>query len=269
MAMATHTLLRMLLPLTLAAVASVAEAAQLALVPVQDNSLLEDYPVHSNGAGPYIFSGATAGGSPRRALLKFDVSQLPGDAVVTAVTLAFVAERNAPSAQNSLIGLHRLLASWGEGTSSTTGGQGTQATANDATWFHRFHGTATPWNTPGGDFQGNASSAVLVSSTGTYVVPSSALLVADVESWLRSPASNHGWIMIGNESDTAARRIHSRESFSTGSRPLLTITYEPGGAGDAPLPPWAWLLLAAALLAAMHRAQWRYGRRPASGRTSS
>ena len=52
-------------------------------------------------------------------------------------------------------------------------------------------------------------------------------MVADVQSWLDNPASNFGWLVLGDETDhrTTAKRFDTRESASP---PMLTIQYIPG-----------------------------------------
>jgi serine protease len=48
-------------------------------------------------------------------------------------------------------------------------------------------------------------------------------MVADVQSWLDNPATNFGWLVLGDESTgTTAKRFDSRESTSP---PVLTIEY--------------------------------------------
>ena len=48
-------------------------------------------------------------------------------------------------------------------------------------------------------------------------------MVADVQSWLDNPATNFGWLVLGDESTSAtAKRFDTRESTSS---PVLTIEY--------------------------------------------
>ena len=109
--------------------------------------------------------------------------------------------------------LHKLLADWGEGTSHAPMGEGdgAPATPNDATWRHRFFDTIF-WTTQGGDFSATVSASQSVGGVGQYTW-SSAQMVADVQSWLDNPASNFGWLVLGDETDhrhgEAVR--HSRE----------------------------------------------------------
>src|SRR4051812_2316308 len=113
-----------------------------AITPSADNSLFQDNTTGSDGAGTTLFAGVTAGhtrtASPRRALMKFDIAaNVPAGAHIDSVTLQLHDIRNANTGQTLAFGIYPLSASWGEGTSQSTG-RGAQASANDATWADRF-----------------------------------------------------------------------------------------------------------------------------------
>lgn len=184
----------------------------------------------SNGVGTYIFVGRTDNALVRRAVLGFDIaaSGIPAGSTITAVSLRLNMSRTRDQQNPRNHGLHRLLASWGEGTSDATNqeGAGAPATTNDATWRHRFY-SATLWSTAGGSYNATASATTSVAGTGPYTW-SGAGLVADVQAWLNTPANNFGWILIGNETiNKTARRFDSRENGTVANRPQLTITYTP------------------------------------------
>lgn len=51
-------------------------------------------------------------------------------------------------------------------------------------------------------------------------------MIADVQAWLDNPASNFGWLVLGDETGIAtAKRFDTRESASP---PVLTIAYIAG-----------------------------------------
>jgi hypothetical protein len=51
-------------------------------------------------------------------------------------------------------------------------------------------------------------------------------MVADAQSWLDNPASNFGWLVLGDETAIAtAKRFDTRESAGP---PMLTIQFTPG-----------------------------------------
>ncbi len=241
---------------TLLGLATAAAADVVVLTPVKDTTLIEENPTYSNGSGSNLFIGAIASGANRRALLKFDVAAaVPAGADITAATVRFDINRaGIGSGTADSASLHKLVADWGEGASATSGGGGTQATPEDATWTYRFYGNPgagiprLPWLVAGADFAALPSASITVGSLNTYEFSNTAQLVADVEAWLATPASNHGWILIGPENgDQTARRIDSRESASIASRPTLTVTFTPAPPADAeiPLPLWSLGLLAA------------------------
>ncbi len=199
--------------------------------PARDNTMYEDDD-YSNGKGEYIFSGKNAGlaGTPqsRRALLYFAVADsLPAGATIDSVQLTLhVSKTIAPAKTHTL---HALLADWGEGNSDATLGEGTGdfAQPGDVTWRHRFFDTIT-WATPGGDFVAGAAASQSVVSIGFYTWKSAGM-AANVQSWLDSPATNFGWILIGNEATmTTAKRFDSRENPTAANRPRLTIYYTTG-----------------------------------------
>src|SRR4029450_6227331 len=179
----------------------VASANPPTLRAIRDATLIESPTgALANGAGPYFFAGRTgqASGSMRRGVLAFDVAaHVPPGVTVTAVRLTLhMSQSNAGPAPTSL---HRALAAWGEGSSSAPGGSGAPAAPGDATWIHTFYDQSF-WTSPGGDFLAAPSASELVGGEGWYTWDSTPELVADVQSWLDDPASNHGWILVGEES---------------------------------------------------------------------
>lgn len=193
------------------------------LTPSQDNTLFESPTgTLSSGAGPFLFAGRTNQGLTQRALFAFDLSALPPGARIDSARLTL--SMNQTSAGDQTMTLHRVTAAWGEGTSSAMGGQGAPATAGDATWLHRFFDTDL-WATPGGDFEATPSASAVVGAAGTYTWTADPM-AADVQAWLDDPATNFGWILLGNETaNQTSKRFDSREAALESARPLLTVTY--------------------------------------------
>lgn len=224
--------------------APAAHAEVVTLAPAKDNTLYESATGSiSNGAGDHFFVGRTdviSSGSIRRGLIAFNVaSAIPAGAVITRVDLTLNMSRTISGLQP--VSLHRLLADWGEGTSNAFGqeGGGTTATNGDATWIHRFFNTTNRWTGPGaaGDFAITPSTTVQVGAIGSYIFLSTSRMVADVQGWLDNPATNFGWILIGNESALAtAKRFDSRTNLISSARPRLTVEFTTGlvGAGSVP-----------------------------------
>jgi len=204
---------------------ALASANIINIMPSKDNTLYEFDPAegdHSNGAGFHFFAGENGQGEVRRGVLAFDVAgAIPVGSRITAVTLGMNMSMTPAGAVT--IELHKLLADWGEGTSHAPMGEGdgAPATPNDATWRHRFFDSVF-WTTQGGDFSATVSASQSVGGTGQYTW-SSAQMVTDVQSWLNNPASNFGWLVLGDETAIAtAKRFDTRESASP---PILTIEF--------------------------------------------
>jgi hypothetical protein len=193
----------------------------------RDTTLIEDPDgARSNGAGPMFFVGRTnqATGSLRRGLVRFGVtSALPQGAVVESVMLHLTALRGNPGA--SPVRLSRVLADWGEGASSSTGGQGALSEPGDATWIHTFYDTEF-WKRTGGQFVDGASATFVVDGPGEYLVTAGPRMLADVRLWAAAPSRNFGWILIGDESrPQSVQPFASRESSDPAAVPVLEIVY--------------------------------------------
>jgi hypothetical protein len=212
--------------------------AQLANInPIKDNTLYQYVPAdgdRSNALGIHFFTGETADGELRRGVLAFDIAgNVPAGSTILGVTLSMNMSRT-PFDTARIVELHTLLADWGEGTSDANNeeGMGAPATTNDATWRHRFFDTIF-WTTEGGDFSTTVSASQSVGPVGVYTW-SAVQMVADVQSWLDNPATNFGWLVLGDESAIAtAKRFDTRESASP---PVLTIIYRPAGPRPTPTP---------------------------------
>jgi len=236
--MKTKTLLALTLLVALGCtMAGSLSAGILNIMPSKDNTLYEYDPMvgdTSNALGNHFFVGNTSEPEIRRGVLAFDIAgSIPPGSTIVAVTLSMNMSRTIDATART-VELHKLLADWGEGTSMAPGeeGDGAPATTGDATWRHRFFDTIF-WTTEGGDFSATVSASQSVGGVGQYMW-SSAQMVADVQSWLDNPASNFGWLVLGDEStSTTARRFDTRESASP---PMLTIEYAAPRARPTPRP---------------------------------
>jgi len=192
----------------------------------RDNTLYESVTGNlSNGAGQGMFVGRTNQGFLRRAVVHFDIAgNIPAGAIINSVTLQLqLTQTNVPT---QTIDLHRLSADWGEGTSNAIGGggQGAPAATNDATWIHRFFNSVF-WTAAGGDFAPFVSASQTTGGLGAYTW-SSAQLAADVQDMLSSPLGNFGWILIGDEVNSAsADRFATRENSTAAFRPRLLVDF--------------------------------------------
>lgn len=203
------------------------------LTPSQDNTIFSDDVAlarnYSDARG-YLYAGRTGtafGPYVRRALVAFDVpGRVPSGSVVQSASLQLNLVKSGSSASGKSIELHPLTENWGEGTSENEIGQGygAPATPYDATWLYRFFNTST-WTTPGGSFSASASATAVVGNPGLVTWNSTAQLVADVQGWVDAPASNAGWLLLGNEAvNNTACQFDSKQSGSI--RPKLTVTFD-------------------------------------------
>jgi hypothetical protein len=193
----------------------------------RDATLIEDPDGGlANGAGPVFFVGRTnqRQNSVRRGLIHFDVAgAVPERAVVESARLILFLSPSNPNP--TAIGLHRLLAEWGEGPSVASGGGGDFSAVGDTTWIHTFFDDEF-WTRPGGHFVARASSVQEVAASDFYIWEGTRKMIADVRFWLLAPQRNFGWILISDETTAQnAKSFASREDPDPAFRPVLEVTY--------------------------------------------
>ena len=213
----------LLLLLLLAGCAAAARTAVLTVA--ADNTLCEDAGgALSNALSDDVFVGRTRVGLRHRGLLHFDLAPLPARARVLGARLELQLLRAPPDDDNVTITVHRVARAWGSNASRTDRGTCAAATRGDATWLHTFYPDAH-WAAPGGDYAANASAAATVGFRLQRYGWESAALAADVQAWLRAPAANYGWLLLGDETaNETAKEFASRE-VSLNMAPMLTVTY--------------------------------------------
>lgn len=209
--------------------------ASIDLYAVADTTLIQLEPTNNMGAQPHINAGTTLNGNTNRALFRFSIAgQIPAgskirSATVTLVVVGFPVDEPA----ESNFQLHKLLKPWGEGAKFNTNniGRGVPATADEATWVHRFAETTNTWAIPGGasslDYAAIPSGEQFVYGPNVYYFNSTSNLVEDVQAWLDRPEENFGWLLKTQDETvhTTARRFGSRENAF--NEPTLTIDYLP------------------------------------------
>ncbi len=200
-------------------------------VPAADCTLFENDPGNNLGRAT-LAAGSLAGQAQAhraRALLRFDLSEIPANAVVTNVRVVLWVTKSPSGAVGSVFGLHRVASDWEEGTRSGT--RGGVALAGESTWNSRGPG---PWAAPGGlagtDYAATSSGSVSVGGNGPYGFGATAGLLADVQHWVAHPAQNFGWILISESEGVAktARRFGHREG-ALAQAPSLVVEYSLGG----------------------------------------
>jgi hypothetical protein len=204
----------------------------------KDNTLYENVAGSvSNGSGSSFFVGKNAGGVIRRGLVAFNVvSHIPPGSKINGVLLTLHMSRTTSGPET--VSLHRVDNDWGEGSSFAPGGGGGGgvATFGDATWLHTFYNTDL-WTASGGDFDPFSSATADVNEVGFYTWGSTARMVGDVQAWIDNPASDFGWILVGNEfpADRTSKRFDARENLTWSFRPTLTIHFTPAIGCTEPL----------------------------------
>ena len=250
---------RCCLPLLLLCAGHVA-ADTLTLEPSADSTLYQpasQTPEVADSQGPNLFLGRIVGGLRRRVLLRFDLTTLPAGATIDDARLELTVSQTISGAVS--VAAHRVTTDWQEGSAETAPplpvGQGAPPGANDPTWTLSAF-PATPWTNAGGDFAAVASGAFTLDGAADYLVPLPAGMLADLVAWQGTPASNLGWILVSDETQSppTAKRIGSAENTTAATRPRLVIEYTPL-APPQPLVPAVpvpsaspWLLLGLALL---------------------
>ena len=195
------------------------------VLPASKDNTLYSEGTKSNGVGSYLFVGRTelTTNGVRRALVQFDVSSIPANATITGVQLKLTGSKQSANG----IKVHRVTASWSEGTSNASGEEGGGATAsiNSSTWAFSNYNTVA-WQNLGGDYTTTPSASANVSS-GTVSTWSGASMLQDVQDWVSGKASNFGWLLIGDETTNgSAVRLNARENSS--GKPSLEVTYSVG-----------------------------------------
>jgi hypothetical protein len=215
---------------------------------------VKDATIFNNQAGNDVRGNYGAGGSEliqvgyaggstiySRALVQFDLSTLPANAVIESVRLELTVGGTSGAA-TPVIRVHKLSQGWTEGITTETNNckynttcnvQGTAiTTSNDVTWNEvSYSGTsANPWTTLGGHFAATVSAASNDANASSLSYISSGLKT-DVLSWIATPSSNYGWLLKTDLiTSTAMGRFLSREgaaaSGNTASAPRLVITYK-------------------------------------------
>jgi spore coat protein A len=238
--------LRSLVTIAITAVGATAARADIVdIAASKDNTLIEKNDGSlSNGAGKFFFAGNTGQGNEdntRRAVIAFDIgAAIPPGSTINSVTLQPVMSRGDDNG-NRTIGLHVVSQDWGEGASNASGGEGAgdSAESGDATWLYTFYDEDDPpsspaWASAGGDFAGSPSDTELIGNEGFYTWGSTAAMVQDVQGWLDNPATNYGWLLLGDESTSeTAKRFNTRENTDQQERPKLTVDFTPGGTTGA------------------------------------
>lgn len=210
-----------------------APATTVILNPVADTFIVSSAPDNNVGGDTGFTAGLDGAAGVRRGLFRFDVSSIPpGSTVTSAVLTLTVIKVPGAGGVSSTFDLARLLADWGEGNKiSSFPNVGAAATAGEATWNSRLHGTAA-WSFPGAlaDAEPPPSASTFVSGLGTYTWSSPAV-VSNVQAWVDDPAQNRGWL-LKSQNEATARTVREFGTRESASPAVLTVGYETAPASN-------------------------------------
>jgi hypothetical protein len=202
-----------------------ASADTIDLVAIHDATIFSESLAGANGQG-HLFAGRNLAGDLRRALLRFDLGGIPAGSLITGATLTMQCTNARPGSWP--MRLHRVTTAWTEGPAVGTGmggGKPGSISALDVTWVYASFliSSQSFWTTQGGDFD-TTSATTTVGGIGSYQWSSDGM-VDEIQLWVDTPASNFGWILIGDEANLeTARRFDSGEDATP---PTLTVDFTP------------------------------------------
>lgn len=196
--------------------------AVVTLTPNADTGLRDAAPDSNSGIASDYIVGRLGVGEVHRALLRFDLSLLPTNAIIQQVQLGLADVSRQGAQAPAIFGLHRVLRPWAEGTNFGFG-----IASGEVSWRSARHGLEA-WEEGGASGASDSRpepSAVTGSGGSALDFTSTPGLVADVQQWLVNPGSNHGWLLYNDAESTprSARRLASREHSS--SPPRLIVHY--------------------------------------------
>ncbi len=141
--------------------------------------------------------------NPINTLIRFDLSPIPSNTLITCAALQLYQTSAANSGQN--INLYRLTAPWLE---------------TQATWNERQ--TGSPWTTPGGDIN-PASEASFTPDTANHQINMTSL----AQFWLANPGLNNGLLLQAQDTGNNAVLSYASRENGLNPPPRLAIEYIP------------------------------------------
>jgi uncharacterized repeat protein (TIGR01451 family) len=144
----------------------------------------------------------------KRSLLRFDLSSLPSDAIVSSATLSLYVKGASGGALT--INAHRVTQPWNEA---------------QVTWKARDKAAGQLWTTQGGDYDAAVAASTVVDDTKN--VWRSWSIGSLVAGWLSSPATNYGLILEAASSN-AEKVFKSSDDGTTSQRPKLEVCFSAG-----------------------------------------
>lgn len=176
----------------------------------KDTTLAQGVPNNNFGSNFVITAGANT-----RALLRFDLSDIPETAIILSAELTLYS--NTPTATNVAVNIYRSFVEWFEGNGSNS-----VTSIDGSTWNNRNHIGSVAWTGSAGGAAGIEYAAIstdstIVNGTGYF----SWDVTLDVAHFVHNPSDNHGWWMDA----VSTRDFFSSDEAQANRRPQLTISY--------------------------------------------
>lgn len=154
-----------------------------------------------------VESSTEPGGKPT--LIRWDLREIPAGSRVLSASITL---HIASLSRDEVYAVHALRRPWVE---------------DEATWMEYAAGKS--WAVPGGKGSEDYDAAVLARfrpTKGSFTFELGNEGVARLQSWIDSPGSNQGFILVCTASQ-GEFYAHSREADAAATRPALSITFRP------------------------------------------
>lgn len=187
-----------------------------------DTSLSQINPNTNYGGDALLYIGeSNVATNKRRGLIKFDLSSIPSNAIISSVVLSLWVVADVSSNARDYK-LYRVLRDWVE----------TQATWN--IWK-----TSNNWTTAGCGSDGNDADLSTVWATCSFTATETdntekqfvldATGLAEFTKWVDGTNPNYGWLIKPDTELNDGYNMDSSSSATAEQRPKLVVTYTAGG----------------------------------------
>jgi hypothetical protein len=164
-------------------------------------------------SGTLAVGESNAAAAVGRALIKFDLSSIPSNAVITSATLYMTISADVSSNARSFR-VYRLVRSWVE---------------SEATW--NIAATGTNWGTAGAgntttDYDPTAWATTAFTANETVGTEKAwALDVTEFEKFINGTYTNYGWVIRADTENNDQYIFYSSSNATSSNRPRLVVEY--------------------------------------------
>jgi hypothetical protein len=167
------------------------------LLPSDDTFIRSDAPSNNYGSDN-TFDVRPDNSADRRGLVKFDLTSIPSNAIITDATLYLYEKSNKPDQVTSI---YRVTSDW---------------TENTVTW--------QTWNLPGGDFDSSLSYFTYFPDQNNCML--SINLTSLVQLWVNGTYPNYGMLLYSTGPNHIISYV-TKEDTTASERPKLEVVYAP------------------------------------------